>query len=352
MLYEMNNPYIDYMGRIDTSDPKAPVFYYAGSQLEIRFRGTALSIKIKNHSNWGIVSLGYIIDGRMGRLPLKYENNYNEVTVQLCANLESDKEHELIIYKRISSNHSYSLSGIDIENGELLPVNRSYSLNMEVYGDSVCAGEVCEAAGFEGLCDPVGHESIYDNSWYSFVMQTSRNLNARIHNIAQGGIAVFDDTGYFHWPKMIGMESVYDKLCYFPEAGELTSWDFSRYTPDVVVFALGQNDKHNGITDADDLDITDPDYRRKWMDGYMGIIRSLSEKYGDKVKFVLTTTVLNHDKAWDDTIEAIKDELNAEGIKAYHNLFRRNGSATHGHPRIAEHNEMAEELTAFIKGIL
>ena len=40
------------------------------------------------------------------------------------------------------------------------------------------------------------------------------------------------------------MESTYDKLRYSAELGECNKWDFSRYTPHVVIMALGQNDSH------------------------------------------------------------------------------------------------------------
>lgn len=348
MNYSMDDPNIRYMGRIDKSDPKAPTMYYAGSQMRIRFSGNGISVSFKNHTVWGNVSLGYIIDGREGKLPLDPQNNDKEITLKAAGNLGGG-EHTIIVYKRLASNHFITFTGIDVENGEILPDDTKYDLKIEVYGDSVSAGEVCEAVDFVGLCDPENHGSAYDNSWHSYAMQTARALNAEIHNIAQGGIAVFDGTGYFHAPDFIGMETVYDKVCYFPEGGELTQWDFSEYTPDIVVFALGQNDKHNGKTDSDDVDITDPSTREHWKNGYKNIVRSLSEKYGSGTKFVLTTTVLNHDKAWDDAIEEIKDELNAENIKTYHNIFSRNGCATNGHPRIPEHDEMARELTAFIR---
>ena len=80
------------------------------------------------------------------------------------------------------------------------------------------------------------------------------------------------------------------------------------------------------------------------------MVRDLDKKYSSP-KFVLTTTILMHDADWDNAIEEIKDELNGMGIKAYHNLFKRNGAATPGHPRLAEHNEMAGELTKFIENI-
>ena len=51
-------------------------------------------------------------------------------------------------------------------------------------------------------------------------------------------------------------------------------------------------------------------------------------------------------------IEEAKDMLKAKGIeKVYHFMFKRNGAATPGHPRISEQYEMAEELTAFISSL-
>lgn len=339
---------ISYSGRIDFSDVNAPVLYYAGSCASFRFKGTALNVKINAVIYWGELSLGAVIDKKQCSVKLSAENNGKDIIVTVAEDLE-DAVHDVVIYKQHAANQLLTLKGFEIE-GEMLDAPEKPKLKMEVYGDSVCAGEVIEAADFVGKCDPENHNSRYDNVWNSFVMQTARNIGAELHNICQGGIALFDGTGYFHYPDYIGLESVYDKLCYFPEGG-ISQWDFSRYTPDIVVIAIGQNDKHNGKTESDDLNISDPEYRKLWKTAYIRLVRELDQKYSSP-KFVLTTTILMHDADWDNAIEEIKDELNGMGIKAYHNLFKRNGAATPGHPRLAEHNEMAEELTAFIKGIL
>ena len=59
-----------------------------------------------------------------------------------------------------------------------------------------------------------------------------------------------------------------------------------------------------------------------------------------------------HDAEWDKAIDEVVNELKAEGIPAYHMLFKRNGAATPGHPRYQEHKEMAEELATFLRGIM
>ena len=53
-----------------------------------------------------------------------------------------------------------------------------------------------------------------------------------------------------------------------------------------------------------------------------------------------------HDPKWDEVIEEIAEEL---GDGVYHYMFRRNGAATPGHPRITEQEEMALELEKFIR---
>lgn len=340
-----SDPNAVYMGRFDRTNSETKLFY-AGSLVKLKIRGTYLKAVINSSILWGSLKLGVVIDGEMRGIPLSSENNGKDIAVTAAEGLQ-DGEHTVIIYKRHAGNQTLFFKEFETD-GEFIAPEPLPEMKIEVYGDSVCAGEVIEALDYVGQCDPENHESRFDNVWNSFVMQTARSLNAQIHNICQGGIALFDGTGYFHYPDYIGLESVYDKVCYFPEGGEPTAWDFSRYIPDAVVIAIGQNDKHNGKTEQDDIDINDPAYRTKWKNAYIKLVRELDGNYGG-TDFVLTTTVLIHDKSWDDAIEEIKDELCAMGIKAHHNIFTRNGAATPGHPRLPEHNEMAEELTKFIK---
>lgn len=341
---------IAYSGRIDMKDDGA-YFYYAASSAAVSFKGTEAYVTVNNSTAWGTIFLGYVIDGRQGKFPLTKENDGKDACYQIANSLEPDMEHTLIIYKCQAANHSFAVRSISCD-GEFLSAPAKPELKLEFYGDSVSAGEVSEAEAFVGRSDPASHGSIYDNVWHSYTWQTARLLNAQIHDIAQGGIAVFDNTGYFHAPEMIGMESVYDKMCYFPEGGEITEWDFSRYIPDAVVFALGQNDPHNGITNENDIDIYDSAVRENWKNGYKKIVNSVRSHYNDNTRYIFLTTLLMHDPEWDKAIDEIVNELCAEGVKAYHFMFKRNGAATPGHPRISEHTEMAEELSAFIRTII
>jgi len=147
----------------------------------------------------------------------------------------------------------WALEGNLSIDGELLAPPPVPKRKIEVYGDSVSAGEVSEALDFVGKEDPE-HNGEYSNSWYSYAWMTARKLNARIHDIAQGGIALMDKTGWFHEPDAIGMEAIWDKLHYEPKLGESIPWDFSEYTPDAVIVAIGQNDSHPEDYMKEDID--------------------------------------------------------------------------------------------------
>ena len=55
---------------------------------------------------------------------------------------------------------------------------------------------------YTGKTDPE-HQGGYSNSWYSYAWMTARMLNAQIHDIAQGGIALMDGQGWFHEPSRL-----------------------------------------------------------------------------------------------------------------------------------------------------
>ena len=337
-----NSENVTIMGRTDSIDPEAVRIVFAGTQITLRFAGTELSAVLKNHRFYNKMELGVLVDG----LEKKVEIPENDVRtgVKLCEGLER-REHEVTLFKRQDATHYFDFYGFETDgDAELLPALPLPDRRIECYGDSVSAGAVCEAVENVASLDPENNEGVYDNAYHSYSMITARNLGAQIHNIAQGGIAIFDRTGYYHSPETIGMETAYDKVCYFPEAeGGYSSWDFSRYTPQVVILAVGQNDQHR--EQGEDPDITDPGYRTKWKERYKDIIRSLRSHY-PKARFIMLLTVLMHYPTWDDALDEIVEELGDERLT--HFRFKRCGAATPGHPRLPEQYEMASELTAYI----
>lgn len=332
-----DNSAFSFMGRIDFSEPKAPLFTYAGCMATVGFTGKEAGMLIKPVMFYEKSWIGAIVDGI--QYTFEITKSDEPVYIPIVDNLE-EGEHTLTIFKRTAGSHYFNLCGVVLANGEnVLPVTKNYNMNIEVYGDSVSAGEVVEAVYFEGHCDPENHEGVYDNSWFSYSLSLGRKLNACVHCNSQGGIALFDGTGYFSFPDYCGLESTYDKMAYVPTA-PTTRWDFSRFKADLVIMAIGQNDPNPNP----EL-IKTAEYRKKWKDKYISIIRDLQSKHNHP-KFILILTVLMHDSEWDTVLDEVCRELNDEDIVRFR--FRRNGAATPGHPRITEQEEMAGELYNFI----
>lgn len=339
---------IRYMGRIDWTEKCVPKIVFAGTSITLKFKGTKINALIYNHKFYNVMELGIVVDGREDKI--RFDTNYEKFSLPIAENLKFE-EHTVTLFKRQDATHYFDFFGFEVdENAEILPPDPRPARRIECYGDSVSAGAVCEAMEFTAQCDPENHEGIYDNAWHSYSMITARNLGAEIHDIAQGGIAIFDGTGYYHAPTHIGMETAYNKTCYFPEAdGGYSDWNFSQYIPHVVILAVGQNDQHN--EHDGDPDITDSQFRTKWKNRYKEIIRDLHSEYPNAV-FIMLLTVLMHDAQWDKAIDEIVRELRNEGFdKISHFMFKRTGKATPGHPRLSEQYEMAEELTAYISNM-
>lgn len=330
-----------YVGRIDSKDPGAPCFIFAGSSVSFRFQGTEAFMKLKNYHSCYHNYVGVVVDGLVQE-KIEIPEHGTELVLPVVSGIP-DAEHEVILYKCQDAAHYYDFLGLYIgQDAKLLPAPALPARRMECYGDSVSAGEVSEAVEYVGKPDPEGHEGIYSNSWYSYAFLTARKLHAQLHDIAQGGIALFDKTGYFHGPDYVGMESVWDKLRYCDYFGEVTEWDFSRYTPHVVLVAIGQNDAN-----PENYMGRDETKGRHWKEHYKELVLNIKGKYPNAL-FILATTILEHDPAWDDAVEEVVKELNDP--KVVHFLYSNNGCGTPGHIRKPEAEKMAGELSAFIEG--
>ncbi|MBR1861470.1 MAG: electron transporter RnfD [Lachnospiraceae bacterium] len=367
MFIKPNNPSFQYSGRIDFTDPETPVLVYAASFVKIIFSGKTCRMILKNEKQWARDSVGIFLDGVQGKIELSDDRDIHEYDISNAIKTDNGKDfpedgyfknitdgyHELMIFKRMDGGQHYvSFVGLELEEGAEvkapapLPVKK-----LEVIGDSVSCGEVCEAIDCVGKPDPENNEGVFSNSWYSYSWQVARNLDMELHDTSQGGISLLNGTGWFNMPDLRGVESSFDKLKYNPPLG-MNEWDLNAWKPDVIILAFGQND-------ANPEDFMKNDYMGEkaegWRAGYEKFIRRLQNLY-PSVKIVCATTLLMHDPAWDKAIDEVVSKVNAEdaGKKpaVFHYVYKRNGAATPGHPRIPEHNEMAAEMTEFIRSIM
>ncbi len=339
MFLSLDDQKIKYTGRIDFADPKKPTFIFPSSSLAFRFYGKGLKICIRNHCDYYRSFIGVIIDGDVN----KYEVNKEGITTITILQEEKEAEHDVIIYKVLDGCHIFMLEEVELlGKAKVLLVKQKETRRIEFYGDSISAGEITEAIEYKGKEDPE-HDGQYSNSWYSYAWVCARKLKAEIHNISQGGIALLNNTGWYQEPNAIGMEEMWNSLYYSPKFGKRVKWDFSKFIPDVVVIAIGQNDSHPKDYMTEDYNSEKAKYWRKC---YKEFVLNIKEKY-PKTFIVLTTTPMIHSKKWDQAIEEICFQINDDAIRQF--LYHNNGVGTPGHLRISESEEMANELATYIE---
>ena len=334
---------LQYSGRIDFDDKKAPVLVYACSSIRLVFCGTAIEVELENHRSCWENEMGYFLDGKQGKFALTDKAGRRSYRI---AEKLKDEKHELLLFKRMDSCHTVTFYGFQIEgeNVTLYEPPEKPARRIEFFGDSVSCGEVSEALDYIGKEDPV-HHGQYSNSWYSYAWMTARKLNAEIHDTSQGGIALLDGTGWFAAPDYKGVESCYDKIEYHPDLGPVKQWDFSKFRPQVVVIAIGQNDSHPYDYMAENPEGKEATH---WREHYLSFVKKIAEQY-PKAQIILTTTILCHDKNWDLAIGEVAKRIGEKRI--HHFLYTKNGCGTPGHIRIPEAEEMAEELSTYIESL-
>lgn len=341
MRINLSNIKLNYCGRIDWTKSENPVFIYPATYLQFRFYGHTAIITVENHHVYWNNYVGAIVDGVQKTFRLSEQG---ETRLEMLSGAK-DAEHEVLFFKRQDCCHEMTLKSLELNDGaRLLNPPEVPERRIEVYGDSVSAGEVSEALEYVGKADPE-HYGQYSNSYYSYSWIAARKLGAQLHDIAQGGVPLLNGSGWVAPPYYLGMEFMWNKLHYHPQLGETMDWDFSLYTPHVVIIAIAQND-----TNPDDYMRNNPRGARAeyWKNKYKEFVKNIRKKY-PKALILLTTTLLEHDKNWDDAIDEVCNQLGDERVM--HFVYKRNGCGTPGHLRIPEAEEMANELVDFINGL-
>lgn len=336
-----NDAALQYTGRIDFDDPTVPVLVNPYTSVRLKFTGARLRVLLRSRHNYWKNYVGVVIDGRQDKVLIG--DGDAALGLTLAEHLP-DSEHDAIFFKRMDACHYIELLGFTVDEGaQVRAPEPKPTRRMEIFGDSVSAGEISEAVDYVGKKDPEDNDGRFSNAWYSYGAITARRLNAQLHDVAQGGIALMHGTGWFNAPNYIGIEETYDKIEYNPALGPSKPWDFSRYTPHVVVIAIGQNDSHPDDYMKDDYGSA---RSQKWRTRYEHFVRLIREIYPQAL-IVLATTILNHDENWDRSIGEVCKKIGDERI--VHFLYSNNGHGTPGHIRIPEAEQMANELSAFIE---
>ncbi len=311
----------------------------SASYAEFQFKGDVCNVMLSNTAAAGDYNYAAIeLDGNYLKR-IKVESN-----VPQSFTFRPEKEadwHTVRIYKATeAANGLVVFHGVQAS--EIQAITEKLDLKIEFIGNSITCGMGNDAGEV-----PCGRNKWYDqhNAYWSYAAITSRSLSADFMLSSVSGAGI-----YRNWnsdgptlPRLY--ESAYLQV------DSLIKWDFSAWIPDVVVIALGTNDLSDGDGETPRL----PFDSTAFIYEYAGFISTIYSHYPD-ARFVLLSSPM---------IPAVKSDLLLKCLESVKKLselqhptqkeisvFRFDSvtsSGCSGHPTIAEHKQMADQLIPFMK---
>lgn len=332
-VIQPENTQLQYTGRVDFANRAAPVLSWPGSSIEGNFTGASLALKLDDQRGRNFFNV--FIDGDLAR-PVIVQAAKGGKTYPVATGL-APGAHRFLITKRTEGEEgATTFLGLELaDDGELLPPPPRKRRHIEFFGDSITSGMGNEAA--DGKPDDLPKEK---NNFMSYASITARNLDAEAHIISQSGIGVMISWFSFTMPEFYGQLDAVGK--------NDSKWDFSRWTPDVVVINLLQNDSWL-IDDHKRLQPIPDDAQRVL--AYKQFVQKIRAQY-PKAYIVCALGSMNAvqpGSKWPDYVRGavaqIREEQNDQRIDTL--MFEFTGYTAH--PRVRHHEANAARLTEFIQ---
>ncbi|WP_165851994.1 SGNH/GDSL hydrolase family protein [Mucilaginibacter terrenus] len=326
-----NDPHIRYTGRIGLKDDAAELSWTASSAI-INFKGTGVTAVLNDTKGYDLLTI--VVDGKVVNTIQPKRGKYKNY--QLISALP-DTIHRLELFKRTEAeNGTLLLRGFSIEgSGTLLPPP-TFKHRIEFYGNSITCGFSLE--------DPEGKDRGdygYENGFLSYANLTARHFDAEYYCIAKSGIGVTVSWSPNIMPELYARVNVDDTT---------RLWDFNKYTPELVVVNLFQNDYH--LVDLKDhkefkhrfgSTPPKPDFL---IAKYKEFIQTIRSKYPN-TKIICAMGSMDSvepGSPFPGYVEKAVAELKDKNI--YTLFFPYLGA--HRHPNAGEHRVMAKQLIDFI----
>ena len=327
-----DNENIHYSGRIEfkKADSSA-VLYWPGNSVSIKFKGSSIKALLKNGNNKNYLDI--ILDDSVSL----FHPDSAKQWYTLADNLK-DTVHKLEIFRRMTSSPMYFYAFELNPNGEFIKIPEKKRA-IEFYGNSITEG--ASIHDYTGT-DPEKWDSIYSDNYLTYGAITARYFNANYTCIARGGIGLM-----LSWYPMI-MPEMYNRLN--PD-DSLSTWDFSKNIPDIVVINLFQNDaalinrpEHPqfkarfGNTPPDSSFI---------VNAYVDFLKKIRGHYPNAsiICTLGSMTATRKDLPWRGYVKDAVAKMNDSQIYTYF-FFYKGG---YSHPKVEEHKKMADALIFFIE---
>lgn len=333
-LITADNPHYQYTGRVDFSNPAAPVISWPGTAVSTVFTGTGVAVMLDDQQgkNYFNVFINEDWDN-----PVVIAAKAGEHVYPVVSGLPAGS-HKLTLFKRTEGEEGSTLfKGLVLADDQRLeaPARRP-SRKIEFFGDSITSG-----AGNEAPLGDKDDNLAEKNHFLTYAAITARALSAEHHTTSQSGIGIM--VSWFDFT----MPDFYDQL---NAVGNNDSrWDFSQWTPDVVVINLFQND--SWLVDKRLSPVPSTEAR---IQAYIDFVNRIRRVYPEATLICALGSMdaTQQGSPWpgyvEQAVERIKKSSDDQKIHTF--FFPFTGYAKH--PRVIHHQENARLLTEFIRNTM
>lgn len=335
IVLNAHDNHIHYMGRVIFHDEDTELAWSCSSAT-VNFKGTGIKVTLKDEH--GDNYFNVIVDNKVTSV-LHPDSTQKEYI--LAAGL-TNTNHTVELYKRtewaMGKTWIYQFA-LD-KNSQILLQSPPKKHKIEFFGNSISCGYADE--------DSTGKDrgtSQFENGYLSYAALTARHFDAEFYNTSRSGIGIT-----VSWFPLI-MPEMYNKADPTDLVYDQGMWDFSKYTPDVVVINLFQNDAWIvKLPDNDQFKArfgTKPPTDDQLIKAYRNFVKSIRDVY-PKARIVCILGSMDATKPgspWPGYIEKAVASFGDKKIYTHFIPYKN----TPGHPSIKEQQAMADDLTSYIE---
>ena len=320
---DADDPNIQYVGRFNVSNPKAPVFSWPGVYISAVFDGSSLGIRLKSNQQ----CYNVIIDDHVTVLnPMSTTDTDYPIAKDLKAG-----PHTVVIVKRTEGGGTSNVFyGFVLDAGErLLPPPVGPKRKIEFIGDSFSTGYNNQLISLKDPANPLERS----NAYLAFGPLTARHFKADYSLIAMSGIGLIGGAFPFHMPDVYQCVTTGDD-------DNSDVWDFSRWQADVVVVYLGLNDALSA------------ERVKKFEDAYVDFLRTIRSKYAQAEIIVVWNGPGAHLDCASKAIKQIGDKK-MHAVNWNVDLSKGGTGPDDGsHPNVVGQRRLADGLVKIINNIV
>ncbi len=322
-----------YTGRIDFSVADAPQLSWPGSSIHANFEGSYLAIELDDQ--FGNNYFNVFIDNDFSRP--RVIRAQQGVGIYVLAEKLAPGPHRFLLTKRTEGEDgATTVRHLELsDEGRLLPPSPRPTRRIEFFGDSITSG-----MGNESADDGPDDLPADKNNFMAYDAIVARDLDAELHVTSQSGIGIMVSWLPFTMPQFYSQLNAVGK--------NETRWDFSSWTPQVVVINLFQNDRW--LIEREHRLKPEPT-DQQLIQAYAEFVRSVRKQYPEA--FIVCALgdmdATEPGSKWPSYVmRAVAQMKQYQGDTKIDTFFFEY-SGFGAHPRLRHHQAMADQLTAFIR---